>query len=345
MRLLIITQKVDKKASDLGFFHGWLKEFAKNFEEITVVCLQKGEFDLQKSVKVVSLGKERRESKFGYVRNFFSIIIKERKNYDAVFVHMNQIYVVLGGFLWRLWGKPVFLWYVHKNVSLSLRVAEKFVTKIFTASKESFRLSSKKVFIVGHGIDTEVFKLSPNNNTNGVIFLVTLGRISPVKNIELMVDVSTEIKKLGWESRLTIIGDPGTYDQTSYLRRLEEKVKDENLDEDIKFIPGVPHEKLPELLKDKDIFLNFSNTGSIDKAVLEAYFSGLKVLTTNEAFKDFSNTITYTDKTDKKELALEAIKMYDSPSKTNTHEFSTMKERFSLQNLIQNISRLITNHE
>jgi len=32
MKLLILTQKVDIDDDVLGFFHGWLEEFAKNVE-------------------------------------------------------------------------------------------------------------------------------------------------------------------------------------------------------------------------------------------------------------------------------------------------------------------------
>ncbi len=38
MRLLITTQKVDKKDPILGFFHRWLEEFDKHRERLRVVC-------------------------------------------------------------------------------------------------------------------------------------------------------------------------------------------------------------------------------------------------------------------------------------------------------------------
>lgn len=34
MRLLIITQKVDENDAILGFFHGWIAEFAKHCEQL-----------------------------------------------------------------------------------------------------------------------------------------------------------------------------------------------------------------------------------------------------------------------------------------------------------------------
>src|SRR3989338_3997811 len=96
MKLLIITQKVDKNDPILGFFHRWLEEFAKNVEKLTVICLGKGEYDLPENVRVLSLGKESGHSKIKYLRRFYKYIWMERKNYDAVFVHMNPEYVILG---------------------------------------------------------------------------------------------------------------------------------------------------------------------------------------------------------------------------------------------------------
>ena len=63
MKLLIITQKVDKNDQLLGFFIEWLRRFSGKFEKITVLCLEKGEFELPENVKVISLGKDEGASK------------------------------------------------------------------------------------------------------------------------------------------------------------------------------------------------------------------------------------------------------------------------------------------
>ena len=158
MKLLILTQKIDLNDGVLGFFHGWIEEFAKNCEAVTAVCLYQGKHNLPANVKVLSLGKESGASRLKYLYNFYKYIRQERKNYDAVFVHMNQIYVILGAPLWRLWRKKIGLWYAHGKVSFSLRAAEKFTDLIFTSTKEGCRLDSKKIRIVGQGIDVNKFR-------------------------------------------------------------------------------------------------------------------------------------------------------------------------------------------
>ena len=58
MKLLILTQKMDKNDDLLGFFHNWVSEFAKKCEKVTVISLGIGEYSLSDNVKVLSLGKE-----------------------------------------------------------------------------------------------------------------------------------------------------------------------------------------------------------------------------------------------------------------------------------------------
>jgi len=94
MKLLILTQIVDLNDDVLGFMHGWIAEFAKNCELVTVICLKKGETNLPDNVKVLSLGKETGRSRIKYLLNFYRYIWQYRGNYDNIFVHMNEQYVL-----------------------------------------------------------------------------------------------------------------------------------------------------------------------------------------------------------------------------------------------------------
>ena len=88
MKLLIITQKVDMNDDLLGFFHDWIIEFSKHFEEVTFICLKKGEYDLPQNVKVLSLGKETNKCKLKYIYNFYKNLYFIKichENYTAIF--------------------------------------------------------------------------------------------------------------------------------------------------------------------------------------------------------------------------------------------------------------------
>lgn len=285
MKLLIVTQKVDKNDPILGFFHRWITEFAKHTDRISVICLEQGEYDLPKNVTVYSLGKERGTSRLKYVLNFYRLIWRERKNYDAVFVHMNPIYIVLGGILWHIWKKKISLWYTHKSVDLKLRIAEKFVHTIFTASRESFRLLSKKISIIGHGIDCEQFKPSMREHGD-ILRIVTVGRIAPIKNYETLIEALAIVTRNNIPFTLEIIGVPATKEDEAYDINTRTLIQEKNLTSRVVFTGKVSHDKLPEHLNKADIFVNLSETGSLDKAILEAMACGLMVVTSNEACKE-----------------------------------------------------------
>ncbi|PIQ69063.1 MAG: hypothetical protein COV91_01055 [Candidatus Taylorbacteria bacterium CG11_big_fil_rev_8_21_14_0_20_46_11] len=283
MRLLVITQKVDTKDSNLGFFTKWISEFSKQCEHVTVICLEKGSYDAPSNVKVFSLGKEafkKKNEKGGFLRRvhyslrFVKLILSERKQYDGVFVHMNTEYVLLGWFVWRILRKRVTLWYVHKQVNLKLRLAEKLVEKIFTASEESCRLDSTKIEIVGHGIPVE---RSHQPIHTEPLHLVTVGRISPVKDVRTLLVGFSHIQKSIPVAECTVIGEPITDKDRNYALELRKEFPRAHF---------VGRRLQDSIYADHPYtaFIHASQTGSIDKAVLEALFAGLPVFTSSEAF-------------------------------------------------------------
>lgn len=285
MKLLILTQKVDKQDDVLGFMHRWIAQFAAQCEAVTVVCLFEGVHTLPKNVRVFSLGKEKGVGRFGFVWNFFRIIWRERAAYDAVFVHMNQIYVLLGGLLWRMMGKRVALWYAHGAVSASLRVAERMVDVVFTSTESGFRLPSLKVRVVGQGIDTDYFCPAQEVVREGFKIIV-VGRISPVKDYETLV---LAVEKLRGEIEglsVEIIGGAGLPEHRFYLEALQKMVLEKKNEGIVNFVGPRSNDDILQRLQQADLFVNTSLTGSLDKAVLEAMSCGVVTLTCNEALRE-----------------------------------------------------------
>jgi len=331
MNLLIITQKVDDNDDILGFFTRWLLEFAKNYEKITVICLQKGEYDLPENIKVFSLGKDKGVSKIKYLKNFYKYIWQERKNYDKVFVHMNPIYVVLGGLFWRFKGKKVALWYTHKSVDLKLRIAEKLANIIFTASYESFQLKSKKVEVVGHGID--VNKFICNENIDKKNDLIYVGRLDKIKNQKLLVGaIDILVKELGKkEIKVNLVGDFNS----KYGAELKEIVKEKKLENNIKFSGSIPNKDIVGYYCNSKISINLCPTGGMDKAVLESMSCGIPVVVLNKTFESLLSSEMILEKNDPKELADKILNLLE-----NKKDFDLRRiilENYSLDSLIKKI--------
>jgi len=346
MKLLIVTQKVNKRDPILGFFHEWIRKFSEHCESVTVICLEMGEYDLPKNVRVFSLGKEinrglksvsKSKLRFSYLYKFQSYIWNERKNYDAVFVHMNPVYVVFGGLFWALLGKKIFLWYTHKNVDLKLRVAAFFAHDIFTASKESFRLMSRKLHVVGHGIDTQIF--SPSKNKISQSIVLSVSRISKTKNQLLMVQAIRILREKNPLVRLVLVGSAITSQDIAYEKELKAYIHDQGLIDAVEFVGDVAPSDIPAWYNKADILLNLSDTGSLDKAVLEAMASGMQVLTANEAFAHIVPETNFT-KMNVEEIATKISDLLRIPADSVLREY--VVKNHNISNLIPELVRIMS---
>jgi len=278
MKLLIITQSIDKNNPVLGFMHRWIEEFAKKFESIVVICLENGEHSLPKNVKVLSLGKEKGASRFKYILRFYKYIWQERKNYDTVFVHMNQEYILLGGKLWWALRKPVYMWRNHQSGSFLTDIAAFFCKKVFCTSKYSYTAKYKKTVLMPVGIDMELFKPMPDiaRRLDSILFL---GRITLVKKPDLLIDALGEMKDREWTA--TVVGDALPKDADFY-QKLKQKVHTYGMEDRIEFRKGVANQNAPSIYSAHEIFINLSPSGMYDKTIFEAMACGCLVLASNQ---------------------------------------------------------------
>jgi len=282
MKLLIVTQKVDSTDPILGFFHRWIVEFAKHAEKVTVICLEEGIHQLPSNVSVYSLGKEKGNSKLQFIVRFYSLIFSLRNDYDSVFVHMNQIYVVLGGLLWRLWNKKILFWRNHAKGSFATRIAAALSNRIFYTSPQSYtaRFSRSKRMPVG--IDADFFSSdSVFLKRNSILFL---GRFSQVKNTQMFVDALTILDEFALDFCADIIGSAVTIQDQKY----EEDVKRSSSylfeKKRIWFQSSISYEATSDVYRKYWLYVNLTPDGSLDKTILEAMASGIPVLILNSAF-------------------------------------------------------------
>lgn len=275
MRLLICTQAVDKNDPALGFFLRWIEEFAKYCETVAVICLYKGQYELPSNVHVYSLGKEGgKRYRIAYTVRLFQYLWALRGSYDAVFVHMNPEYAALAGWWWRFSGTRIGLWYTHKNTRLLLRIAVFFSHIVFTASRESFRLRSKKVEVVGHGIDTDFF--TPDYQISRKQHMLSVGRLMKSKRHDLA------IQEAGKEKRAIRIAGEGP--ERAALEALAEE-----LGVQATFLGRVTQAQLREEYRIAAILIHTSETGSLDKVVLEALACDCPIKTRDPALKELES--------------------------------------------------------
>jgi glycosyltransferase involved in cell wall biosynthesis len=281
MRILIFTQAVDTSDTVLGFFHAWLQEFAQKFEEIEVVCLKEGVHSLPSNVRVHSLGKEKGASRFKYILTFYKYIFSLK--YDAVFVHMNEEYVVLGGLWWRLLGKKVVFWRNFPTGSWMTPIACTLATNVCFTSPDSFTSRYSHAVKMPIGIDPNLFK--PNVEPPPLKKMLMLGRIDSFKRIEVFVGALLLLHKQGKEFTASIYGNP-SYPNDSYPGTLSTQGAPLIEAGQLVMRSGVPNTEAAGVFADNGIYVNVTASGSFDKTIGEAMAAGCLVVTCNSAVKE-----------------------------------------------------------
>jgi len=107
-----------------------------------------------------------------------------------------------------------------------------------------------------------------------------LGRVAPVKHIELALKAVKLLVSSGDQVSLTIIGSALDRDR-GYHEMLKNYILDNNLSSCVSLLEEVPFSKHPEIFSGFEISLNLTGSGSFDKSILGATSCGAIPLVSN----------------------------------------------------------------
>lgn len=343
--LLIVTQRIDKNDENLGAFYYWFERFAREFDRITIIASSKGVVDLPDNVTVLSMGKDDGKGKLRRIQRFLQLFSRNYAKADCVFFHQIPEFVLAAAPFLISMPRTSVLWYAHKSVTRNLRMAEKLVDYIASSSPEGFRLRSKKVIYTGQAINTDLFKPKPASSRHASgLKLVTVGRISMVKNYEAIINACAKGKGKWPEPwTFTIVGGPIMPKDHDYLALLKRRVAELKLDSRIYFSGPATYEDIPALLQEHDLFLNVSKTGSLDKAVFEAMACGLSVLTSNEAYRSIVPAANYLEHTGPDVIA-QRVLMLAHEHRPNMALRRIVEEHHSLEKTVGKITDMLKSH-
>lgn len=280
MKLLITTQIVDRDDPILGFFHRWLEEFATHFDAIEVICLKEGTHSLPPNVRVYSLGKEKGGNRVLYAFRFLKLAWSLRNRYDKVLVHMNPEYVILGGVFWKLWQKPINLWYNHPYGGPRLAIAGLFSKTVFHTSPYAASARFKHAKKMPAGIDVDIFK--PHNAVRNRHLIYMQGRIMPSKRVALALEALRIIRETTPDATLILVGP----EDKSYGKKLRTEFSDLVASGAVIFKGPVPNHETPLLYSGVGVSVNLAASGHFDKSVLEAMACSTPVIISSSAFSD-----------------------------------------------------------
>jgi glycosyltransferase involved in cell wall biosynthesis len=283
LRLLWFNLATDADSPTQGFATDWINAVASRCDAIDVLTMRAGRIVVADNVRVFSVGKEKGYGDVRRTIEFYRILTRLLREhpYDACFAHIQALFAMMGAPLLKPRRIPITLWYAHKAVTPRLRLAEKLVDHVVTASPESFRIPSPKVHIIGHGIDTRRF--TPVDMPDVPFTILTVGRVAPVKRLETIIEAARRLRDEGCDFRLRIAGVIYP-EHAAYAAELRKLVEANDLGTVVEFTGEIPHHAIEREYQRAHLMVNVSSTGSVDKAVLEAMACGLPVITANEAF-------------------------------------------------------------
>ena len=134
-------------------------------------------------------------------------------------------------------------------------------------------LPTVTIGVIPNGVDLDRFRPA-DTAERSVLQLLTVGRLSVTKRVELLIEAVHELYKDGRNVHFTVIGG-GQLEQ-----KLRQIVRDKNLSDIIEISGIIEAEKMPQVYQQNDIFISASMQEGMSNAMLEAMACGLPIVTT-----------------------------------------------------------------
>ena len=343
MRLLMITRKVDKDDAQTGFAFNWINKLSQKVEQLKVICLEKGNTEgLSENVEVFSLGKENGKNKLKEFLNFQKGAWKFIGKVDGVFCHQNPEYTILITPYARIFQKKIVCFYGHKAINWRVKLMHLFAHKVVTSSEGGFQMDSPKRKVISQGIDTDLFKPDTNKEKSEKLRIIAVGRISPIKNYETLINAASLLKDKKLNFIINIIGPVSLKNQKKYLNKLKELVREKKLNNYVNFLGGVTQNEIIKFYKDSDLSVNLCPTGAPDKVGFEAMACEIPVLVSNRSylknFGAYSDQLLFKEK-DSEDLAEKILNLHQGNQLEEIGKFlrKQVVEHHNLDNLLQGI--------
>jgi len=131
-----------------------------------------------------------------------------------------------------------------------------------------------EIQIIPNGVDTKRFYPGLNKEFTQPLKLLTVSRLIARKRIDLLIQSVAQLKNLGVKVQLTIAGGGPPQCELEW-KRIQLGVSDQ-----VTFLGRIPHEEMPQIYRNNDIFVMSSAHEGMSNAMLEAMASGLPIITT-----------------------------------------------------------------
>jgi len=135
-------------------------------------------------------------------------------------------------------------------------------------------LPSVEIDVIPNGVDLERFTPTETAKKPQILRLLTVGRLSVTKRVEILIDAVEILHREGCEVHFTIAGGG------QMLQKLQQIVSGKNLADIIELTGRINAEDMPQVYRQSDIFITASMQEGMSNAMLEAMASGLPIVST-----------------------------------------------------------------
>lgn len=156
------------------------------------------------------------------------------------------------------------------------RIGAKFADRVIVTTSEMASyvegfVPKERILLIPNGVDTALFRPRDSRPARSTKVIIHVGRLSPQKNLFMLIDAVTLIREP--EVKLVLVGDG------ELKAELEDYAARKNIS--FEFMGVVSHEELPGVLNNSDVFVLSSLIEGHPKVLLEAMSCGLPCVGTD----------------------------------------------------------------
>jgi len=223
-----------------------------------------------------------------YLTGFFLTIYAMFKNKcNVIHAHWAIPTGLIGTWVGSLLSKPLIVTIHGSDLRMALE-RPGFLRKIFVfvchhathlncvsngqkKEMEQLGILSEKISIIPMGVEDAFLEKGRNRKKEGdqkPITILSNRNLLPIYNVSLLIRAIPIVLKEEPETKFLIAGDGA---EKKYL---ESEVKNLNINSSVRFLGRVPHEEMPDLLSQADIYVSTSLYDGTSVSLLEAMASG-----------------------------------------------------------------------
>lgn len=288
MNLIFFCQSVSESDPIIADTLSRIKAFAEHekIHSVDVICLRGERKRVGNNINIYPIQPPNRARLLTLWRLIKSLTsICRSKKISIVYLYMTPTVAPIFYILKPIFKYKIVSWFGHAIYTPITKISLLYFTdRWLNANKSMTTFHPTHLRFIGQGTDPTVFF---PEEVEKKYDLVTVGRITAVKNLELIVDAIKLCQTNFSQSyTLQICGDSYVSQDVAYKEKLKNYIKEQGLSDQIIFAGSVQRNELRHHLNAAKAFV-FASPGGVGKVSVEAMACGLPLIISSPEANDF----------------------------------------------------------